>query len=322
MCYSCKILCCSIIRLLTPFQKNCRIGVNRCSHTGCPEAKLMYLHLKTCSAGPGSPCPTEYKGCGDARKLLAHYRRCRDIRARQASNPRVQQHVCLVCTLVARQVKGSLDSIRSNSPRNRRSKHLIPSLNLSSEGKMKNPNQLGAPVLNRPRSMSPPRTSRSVSSFSLLDHEGKGSCSTPKKMPPPLPRFPFSNRAGLSEQLKRCERPSADVNPAEDDILGKSLDSATGFSRSRARSLDIRQTYGNFCHVDWEEDQRPLESASLSDEKEPASEDTQVQPRLKGRRRSASCTVPSSSHSSSGVCDTIHEEPVGEELQRILEGDT
>jgi hypothetical protein len=28
------------------FTKNCKLGPNRCSHPGCPEAKLMHLHLK------------------------------------------------------------------------------------------------------------------------------------------------------------------------------------------------------------------------------------------------------------------------------------
>mmetsp|Transcript_55137 Transcript_55137/g.133964 ORF Transcript_55137/g.133964 Transcript_55137/m.133964 type:complete len:424 (-) Transcript_55137:356-1627(-) len=127
--------------------KNCRLGVNRCGHSGCAEAKLIYLHLKTCSAGPLDPCPSNHKGCQDARKLLAHYRRCRDIRTRQAQSPSKsqQQHVCLVCSLVARHAKFSLErgtgagSNRGNGSSSKnnncltKSHYNIPSLNLTCE---------------------------------------------------------------------------------------------------------------------------------------------------------------------------------------------
>ena len=44
--------------------------------------------------------------------------------------------------------------------------------------------------------------------------------------------------------------------------------------------------------------------------------------RTQGRRRSQSCSVPSSSSSSRGIFDTILEEPVGEELHRLLDRDS
>mmetsp|Transcript_25700 Transcript_25700/g.47897 ORF Transcript_25700/g.47897 Transcript_25700/m.47897 type:complete len:233 (+) Transcript_25700:350-1048(+) len=112
--------------------KNCRMGVNRCSHAGCAEAKLMYLHLKTCSAELLEPCPSSHPGCQDSRKLLAHYRRCRDIRARQAQNPaaKSQHHVCtfedhalfmlycnLTTTLVLKFLRCAPCSYRTSSPR-------------------------------------------------------------------------------------------------------------------------------------------------------------------------------------------------------------
>mmetsp|Transcript_1040 Transcript_1040/g.2038 ORF Transcript_1040/g.2038 Transcript_1040/m.2038 type:complete len:157 (+) Transcript_1040:317-787(+) len=37
--------------------KNCRLSVERCSHQGCADAKLMYLHLKV-SHARSSCCPT------------------------------------------------------------------------------------------------------------------------------------------------------------------------------------------------------------------------------------------------------------------------
>ena len=48
-------------------------------------------------------------GCLQARKLLAHYRRCREIRSRQYGRGPRQQHPCLLCTLVARHMKNVLE---------------------------------------------------------------------------------------------------------------------------------------------------------------------------------------------------------------------
>ena len=47
-----------------------------------------------------------------ARKLLAHYRRCRNIRARQRNQGPGSKtsHVCLICSMVARQARSLLDS--------------------------------------------------------------------------------------------------------------------------------------------------------------------------------------------------------------------
>lgn len=61
-----------------------------------------------------------YHGCDQSRKLLAHYRRCRSLRARQAGNVVGKQqhpslsHHCLVCSLVARQARTMLE--RSSPP--------------------------------------------------------------------------------------------------------------------------------------------------------------------------------------------------------------
>jgi len=64
----------------------------------------VLLHLKTCTAKAFDPCPTNYHGCHQARKLLAHHRRCRDVRAKRG-----QQHFCLVCSLVARHARNLLE---------------------------------------------------------------------------------------------------------------------------------------------------------------------------------------------------------------------
>ena len=68
------------------------------------------LHIKRCPTGVGFECPERYNGCLQARKLLAHYRKCREIRSRQIGRgTRHQQHPCLLCTLVARHVKNVLE---------------------------------------------------------------------------------------------------------------------------------------------------------------------------------------------------------------------
>jgi hypothetical protein len=149
-------------------------------------------------------------------------------------------------------------------------------------------------------------------------------------MPPPPPRFPFSKQ-------QPCERASApegitgddtvhsavycalnatssdDVfNPAEKSELGTSLDVSGGFLRPRAESLDILPSLA------WRGTRAVHDDEPMS----PEIDRLEFQaPRKQGRRRSASCSVPSSSQSSVDASDTIIEEPVGEELQRILEGD-
>ena len=61
--------------------------------------------MLACPAGPSGagPCPARHRGCHEARRLLAHYRRCQDLRRRGSPHGRA----CLVCSLVARHAKGS-----------------------------------------------------------------------------------------------------------------------------------------------------------------------------------------------------------------------
>lgn len=74
----------------------------------------MLLHLKTCPAGPDFQCPSRFHGCLQTRKLLAHYKRCSEIRKRQSQpnyaikNPTQTKHACLVCSLVAREARNDL----------------------------------------------------------------------------------------------------------------------------------------------------------------------------------------------------------------------
>ena len=64
-----------------------------------------------------------YHGCAQSRKLLAHYRRCRSLRARHTGtgstgiNPTntSSHHHCLVCSLVARQARTMLERKTASS---------------------------------------------------------------------------------------------------------------------------------------------------------------------------------------------------------------
>ena len=102
---------------------------------------MLHLHVKTCPAGASSllelDCPTGYRGCDQGRKLLAHYRRCRSIRARQAGlrngggggiggvcgltlpaglGGGLDQQHCLICSLVARQARSVMEKKVRLSP--------------------------------------------------------------------------------------------------------------------------------------------------------------------------------------------------------------
>jgi len=102
------------------FTQGCRLDPAQCPHVGCRETKLLLLHVKQCPAGPEFDCPEGVQGCQQARKLLAHYRRCSTIRARQAGPGRrivkqQTQHFCLVCSLVARHARTVLEGGKAPS---------------------------------------------------------------------------------------------------------------------------------------------------------------------------------------------------------------
>lgn len=121
-------------------------------------------------------------------------------------------------------------------------------------------------------------------------------------MPPPPPKILSS---------KHTVNVTLDVNPADDDRAGGSSDWR---QRPRAESLDVR--YGQKCLVE------DGVSAPFLVE---TPGDTEVVPPAaqQRRRRSASCSVlpPSRTTGSGPTFDPILEESVGQELQRILEGD-
>lgn len=302
----------------------------------------MYLHLKTCSSGDLEPCPTGHKGCQDARKLLAHYRRCRDIRARQAHLPpsaRSQQHVCLVCSLVARHAKFTLDrtasSCRSaNSSKTGTSSHFIPSLNLNHDSN------------NGHRADG---HSSSLMSKSLDGSKCFLSPRSPFASDPAQPRFAFSRAAGnvgISGENSGFQALQAAVSCAlgagplssSEDVLDPIQENpsrtvkvgvATGRgynTRPRSESLDVfrtpstvprttRQLQQGRQHRHQEKNMSYLYLAAVDSFAEDVNT-SQV------RRRSLSCSVPSSSSPPTDECDAILQKPIGEELQYILGADS
>ena len=262
----------------------------------------MYLHLKTCSAVLLEPCPSSHPGCQDARKLLAHYRRCRDIRARQAQNPASKsqhQHVCLVCSLVARHAKFSLDrtipGCRTNGPKGGTSSHYIPSLNLSYE------------------------TSEGTPSDNLGENR--------------KPRFAFSRPLGGGsgsgfQALQAAVSCAMNSNPTngldpigEDSTVGQGRGFMSGsLHRPRSESLDARRmnTAPSHPKEQGEKNMSYLYLAAVGSLEEEEETSARV------RRRSQSCSVPStkSPSSTTASCDPILDKPIGEDLKCIFGGES
>ncbi|CAJ1914436.1 unnamed protein product [Cylindrotheca closterium] len=284
--------------------KNCRLSADRCLHPGCAEAKLMYLHLKTCGAEGISCCSTEYKGCVDARKLLLHYRRCRDIRSRKASGQGSSEpHFCLVCSLVARNAKSkgrSLSPNSTNAPKQPR-KQLMPSAGVRcTPVSQPQKQQLYKQELRvRPRSFSFSDIGRS-SIKPTVPRE------LVKTMPPPPPRFSVPSLPGRASnavpggfQKTMSSALAVTRSPEHRDQLSNN-------ARPRAESLDLRRA-------------RFLEPPASNEE--PLNHQPTVgKVRFHVRRRSASFDALSSSVKANEF-PTIEEEPVGEDLQEMLEGD-
>mmetsp|Transcript_31551 Transcript_31551/g.74266 ORF Transcript_31551/g.74266 Transcript_31551/m.74266 type:complete len:363 (-) Transcript_31551:1357-2445(-) len=281
--------------------KNCRLGVDRCSHPGCSEAKLMYLHHKTCSAVSIEACPTQHKGCQDARKLLAHYRRCRDIRARQSQMPNAknkQHHVCLICSLVARHAKFTLDR---NASKKGTTCHYIPSLNLSYDSCNE-------------------RRNRSLSAATYFSSNTESS---------QQPRFAFSRRpsssgdggSGSGFQALQAAVSCALNSSAKSNSLdstGKSVEGRQSFQRPRAESLDVRRCQQQNAK---EKNMSYLYLAAVDNFSEDL--EGEVPKNSNSRRRSLSCSVPSNSskQSATGAGSTmLQKSTIAEDLQYILGG--
>lgn len=137
----------------------------------------------------------EYHGCDQSRKLLAHYRRCRSIRARQVqarSASLTEVHHCLVCSLVARQARTMLDRKGSAQGSSSSNSSKVPSC-------IKRPNTSS-------RKIAPSSYVLSAAGTDLLVPERRASMA---KMPPPPPRSGVStdSLARLYETAKQMEEP-------------------------------------------------------------------------------------------------------------------
>lgn len=70
--------------------------------------------MKSCTARNCEKCPQNYNGCLQSRKLLTHYRRCKETRSKQVG--RIQSNPCLLCALVARHAKTAYENGKNKSP--------------------------------------------------------------------------------------------------------------------------------------------------------------------------------------------------------------
>lgn len=252
------------------FTQNCVLAA-KCPHAGCHEGKLLHLHLKTCkTTGPEFECPTRHNGCQQARKLLAHYRRCRSIRARQAGQPpggggkrdSNAQQACLVCSLVARQARTMLlEGVNTQK--------------LSANGSNKMPAPLKASA----------GTRKAVSSFLLATDVGIVDPAVASSMPPPPrrselspPQFQMPSAPPIEVHLKSFEEEEQEevVTPELEHEVGTvsrrqrsvshadaslTKDMGTGYSQQMSRSAST----GALCETIAEEESHGS-SASVSKE--------------------------------------------------------
>jgi len=323
--------------------KNCRLGVDRCSHPGCSEAKLMYLHHKTCSAVSIEACPTQHKGCQDARKLLAHYRRCRDIRARQSQNPGAKskkQHVCLICSLVARHAKFTLDR---NASKNKTTCHYIPSLNLSydscNNGKRNRSLSAATYFSSNHESPQQPRFAFSRRQSSSGDGGASGlqalqaavSCAINSSN-----NSPTHSSNGVERSVGVRQSLEHSTNNVEKSVGGrqsfqhatndmeKTVGGRQSLQRPRAESLDVRRVQQQDTQ---EKNMSYLYLAAVDNFSDDlAGEIPKNITQSNARRRSLSCSVPSKSNQQSatggGSRTIIQKSTVAEDFQYIWGGNS
>lgn len=219
-------------RLQIAQRQNCRLTEDKCPHRGCADTKRLLIHVKTCPAGPGVPCPTRCKGCNETRKLLAHYRRCKDMRAkkrRSGSQSQQPDQSCLVCSLMARYAKGMLDRTnkRSSSPKNTTTA-VAMSLSSSFDGRFK---------LDRGSAKCDKIQARVKSSLSPIKNR------TPSMtlMPPPPPRSRSSRHNGSIPSLSTIEISLAnECFPCPPPPSPSRFDSAAAISSNPYASIKSR----------------------------------------------------------------------------------
>jgi len=231
---------------------------------------------------------------------MAHYRRCRAIRAKQAGqNPGRrapnQEHVCLVCSLVARQARSALElgcSHRSSSHSSVSSSRKTSSRKVISSFMLNADNEIVAPSTQQKKMPPPPPRVQSTTSASAADE--------PIKFESPPSSHNLQQKASVSIAAAVAPTPSAGSLMSL-EVMGKSVDTAKG----------------SFMRPPKEVPQGRARSASCVDSKEEVTKTCSM------RARSASCgdtlsnTIPTTVSGESGTCETILEE--GEEYHQSNE---
>jgi hypothetical protein len=245
--------------------------------------------MKTCPAKGEVPCPSGQNGCQQSRKLLNHYRKCREERARQRRQARFNQpnNFCLICTLLARHDKAiSENSLAISSP--------LPTNSVSKRSNQTNTLSTSFDKIYSPQVARRKARSKSVQ-FDL--HRETKSMDSPTAMPPPPPRSRTASIGSISH-LDQEDHSFSSVDKIP--ILIKK----DGY-RPRAESLDERKLpspcFENDPTVELELRMRS-KTSNVAIDLGVRGESRQ----LPFRKRSVSCSlIP---HSKSSGCDTIMEE--------------
>lgn len=288
--------------------QSCRLGVDRCTHAGCANAKLVHLHLKTCPAGLDFPCPTRYEGCLQARKLLTHYRRCRNVRARQVGAPSLKgQHVCLICSMVARQARSLLDNNLQASNSKASGQQVVPHKKSSNNPKCQVTasftvkTSLGGVTQPLKKEADCERKFLTTFTFSndndaatFFKSKGDRNPAGDWDMPPPAPRPMVSKSAPVSPS-RNCDRQELKGKAGEPL---KQMPLIRKRSESLGSSPAISRRAVSFAESPEFVEHRPL-AVDLTESGEPG----------RSRRvRSASCHLLTATGSPSETCGTIYEE--------------
>jgi hypothetical protein len=178
----------------------------------------VLLHLKVCPSGSNAcACTLNYNGCQQSRKLLAHYKKCREIRAKQAGMGRRaknHQHVCLVCSLVARHARNVLEG--SSSRKSTAKKQVIASFTLPEPGPdVRSVNGFMPPPPPRQRGTAVP-----IPSMRNLNSSDSSDDGTPCESPP------TRNQLMLFSEVAIAAAPPTAAPFVDPTLLGRSLDSS------------------------------------------------------------------------------------------------
>lgn len=260
--------------------------------------------MKSCNAGSNSSCPHGYNGCHQARKLLSHYRKCRESRARQRRQIRLRQQqlqepqFCLLCTLLSRHDRSVTEQItrsrQKSLPLTQSTCPTVPVGDVSAEAQM---------LMSFRKQSSP-------------NEESISSPSSQESMPPPPPR-PRAISIGshippTSNNFYRRVAPL--TRAADNDEAYNLLNLSRKPCRLRAESFDERKRSsgdGPFDPTSEFELRTPVKKGikhriRLEGDEVLPSEEPGEQPWV--RKRSVSCSILSPTLSKLGACDTVMEE--------------